>query len=148
MARRWPSVISLFSSRPPRKAARRKTRVLDKPAFGLAGWKFAAPQTVIVSDRRLPGAERSKSAKTTLQPSACLPRYIAHPGVGLLLKTKAQPQFDRTVTDRSKLLFCPFHHFNLLQFHPVFLVLTVRSAEGRRGYSFTQSPNHPFTQFC
>ncbi len=30
--------------------------------------KFAAPQTVIVSDRRLPGVERSKSAKPTLSP--------------------------------------------------------------------------------
>jgi hypothetical protein len=33
------------------KAARRKTGVLDEPAVGLAGWKTAAPQTVIVSER-------------------------------------------------------------------------------------------------
>jgi hypothetical protein len=26
--------------------------VLDEPALGLAGWKFAAPQPVIVSERR------------------------------------------------------------------------------------------------
>jgi hypothetical protein len=34
------------------KAARRKTGVLDEPAVGLAGWEFAAPQTVIVFCRR------------------------------------------------------------------------------------------------
>jgi hypothetical protein len=33
------------------KAARRKTGVLDEPAVGLAGWKFAAPQTVILNER-------------------------------------------------------------------------------------------------
>jgi len=55
------------------------TEVPDEPAVGLAGWKFAAPQIVIVlrrwpearalsaveGDRRLPGVERSKSAKPT-----------------------------------------------------------------------------------
>jgi hypothetical protein len=34
------------------KAARRKIGVPDEPAVGLAGWKFAAPQPVIVSERR------------------------------------------------------------------------------------------------
>jgi len=34
------------------KAARRKTGVLDEPAVSLAGWKFAAPRPVIVSERR------------------------------------------------------------------------------------------------
>jgi hypothetical protein len=43
-------------------------------AIKAARRKFAAPQTVIVSDRRLPGVERSKSAKPTLQPSACVPQ--------------------------------------------------------------------------
>jgi hypothetical protein len=50
------------------KAARRKTGVLDEPAFGLSECKFAAPQTVIVSERRQPGAERSKLAKPTCSP--------------------------------------------------------------------------------
>jgi hypothetical protein len=35
----------------PDKDARRKIGVLDKPGSGLSGWKFAALQTVIVSDR-------------------------------------------------------------------------------------------------
>jgi hypothetical protein len=30
------------------EAAQRKTGAPDEPDFGLAGWKFAAPQTVIV----------------------------------------------------------------------------------------------------
>ena len=33
------------------KAARRKIGVPDEPVVGLAGWKFVALQTVIVSDR-------------------------------------------------------------------------------------------------
>jgi hypothetical protein len=33
------------------KGARRKTGAPDEPASGLTGWKFAAPQPVIVSDR-------------------------------------------------------------------------------------------------
>jgi hypothetical protein len=33
------------------KAARRKTGAPDEPGFGLAGWNFAAPQTVIVPCR-------------------------------------------------------------------------------------------------
>jgi hypothetical protein len=32
-------------------------------------------------------------------------RAHPHPGVPLLLKTKAKPHFDRTVTDRSKPFF-------------------------------------------
>jgi hypothetical protein len=39
-----------------------------------------------------------------------------HPGVGLLLKTKAKPQFDRTVTDRSKLFLAHFPASNRVQF--------------------------------
>jgi hypothetical protein len=65
-----------------------------------------------------------------LQPSACVSRYIAHPGVDALLKTKAQPQFDRAVSDRSKFSFYVFQQSNPAQFPLVFLVLTVRSAEG------------------
>jgi hypothetical protein len=43
----------------------RKTGVPDKPVAGLAGWKFAALQTVIVSERRsLPRVERSKARQS------------------------------------------------------------------------------------
>jgi len=48
----------------------------------------------------------------------------------VLLKTKVKPQFDRTVTGRSKALFYVFQQSNPAQFQPVFSVLTVRSAEG------------------
>jgi len=48
-----------------------------------------------------------------------------------LLKTKAEPQFDRTVTDRSKAFSPVFQPSNLAQFQPDFSVFTVRSAEGR-----------------
>jgi hypothetical protein len=64
----------------------------DEPAVGLTGWKFAAPQPVIVpaAGRRpspersrrgaaQPGVERSKSAKPTLRPSACVPQPDPHP---------------------------------------------------------------------
>jgi hypothetical protein len=49
-----------------------------------------------------------------------------------LLKTKAKPQFDRAVTERSKLIFCVFRWSNQAQFQPCFLVSSVRSAEGRQ----------------
>jgi len=48
-----------------------------------------------------------------------------------LLKTKAKPQFDRTVTERSKAIFHVFQQSSPAQFQPDFSVFTVRSAEGR-----------------
>ena len=81
---------------------------------------FAAPQTVIVSDRRLPGAERSKLAKPTLQPSACVLQPETHPGVSVLLQTKDQspirPNGDRTV----EVAFPVFGRSNLGTCQPVF----------------------------
>jgi hypothetical protein len=35
-----------------------------------------------------------------------------HPGVGVLLKTNVKPQFDRSVTERSKPLFTLFSTSN------------------------------------
>src|SRR5579864_776148 len=55
-----------------------------------------------------------------------------------LLKTKAQPQFDRAVTDRSNPFFRVFQGSNPAQFPPLFFVFTVRSAEGRNA---CQEPN-------
>jgi hypothetical protein len=55
-----------------------------------------------------------------------------HPPIGPLLKTKAQTQFDRAVTERSKPFFRVFQGSNRGQFQPCFLALTVRSAEGRK----------------
>jgi hypothetical protein len=40
---------------------------------------------------------------SAIRPVCTIP--APHPGISLLLKTKVQPQFDRTVTDRSKPLF-------------------------------------------
>jgi hypothetical protein len=54
----------------------------------------------------------------------------APPPIDALLKTKAQPQFDRTVTERLKFFFRVFQPSNHAQFQPVFFVFTVRSAEG------------------
>jgi hypothetical protein len=53
------------------------------------------------------------------------------PPIDALLKTKAQPQFDRAVTERSKIFFRVFQPSNQDQFQPIFFVFTVRSAEGR-----------------
>jgi hypothetical protein len=55
-----------------------------------------------------------------LRPSACVPQPPPHPGVSLLLKTKAQPQFDRTVTDRSKPFFGRFTLSNRCHFPGLF----------------------------
>jgi len=64
---------------------------------------------------------------------------MTHPGVAVLLQTKAQPQFDRPVTDRSKAFSPVFQLSNLTQFQPDFFVLTVRSAEGRKPFRQTRS---------
>jgi hypothetical protein len=45
------------------------------------------------------------------------------PPIAPLLKTKAQPQFDRTVTERSKLFFRVFQPSNQAQFQSVFSFL-------------------------
>ena len=42
----------VFSDHGDHLSCAAQTGVLDEPAVGLAGWKFAAPQIVIVSDRR------------------------------------------------------------------------------------------------
>jgi hypothetical protein len=47
-----------------------------------------------------------------------------------LLKTKAKPEFDKTVTRLSMPFFPVFQGFNPAQFQPDFSVFTVRSAEG------------------
>jgi hypothetical protein len=55
-----------------------------------------------------------------------------HPGVRLLLITKAKVHFDRTVTERSMPFFSLLQGSNPVQFQPSFSVFTVRSAEGRK----------------
>jgi len=67
-------------------------------------------------------------AALCLRPSAIDPTPL-----DVLLKTKAKPQFDRAVTERSKPFFPVFQGFNQAQFQPCFPVFTVRSAEGRNG---------------
>jgi hypothetical protein len=66
------------------------------------------------------------------QPSACVPQPETPPPITPLLKTKIKPQFDRTVTERSKPFFTVFQGSNHGQFQPCFPVFTVRSAEGRK----------------
>jgi hypothetical protein len=54
----------------------------------------------------------------------------------LLLKTKAQPQFDKTVTRLSMPFLGVFLGSNLAQFQPSFSAFAVRSAEGRKAATF------------
>jgi hypothetical protein len=56
-----------------------------------------------------------------------------HPLKALLLQIKDKVQFDRAVTERSKLFFRVFRRSNQVQFRPYFFDFTVRSAEGRNG---------------
>ena len=73
------------------------------------------------------------SAITAILASLCLRPSARDPTPhSLLLKTKAKVQFDRAVTERSKLFFSVFQPSNLAQFQPFFPVSTVRSAEGRK----------------
>jgi len=65
-------------------------------------------------------------AALCLRPSATDPTPL-----DVLLKAKVKPQFDRPVTERSKLFFRVFQRSNLAQFQACFLVSGVRSAEGR-----------------
>ncbi|MGH9636481.1 MAG: hypothetical protein ACRD72_16745, partial [Candidatus Angelobacter sp.] len=46
--------------------------------------------------------------------------------------TKINVQFDRAVTERSKLFFSVFQPSNRAQFQPCFLFLGIQSAEGRK----------------
>jgi hypothetical protein len=66
------------------------------------------------------------SAALCLRPSASNP-----PPIDDLLKTKAQPQFDRAVDRTVEAIFQVFQQPNLTQFQPDFFVFAVRSAEGR-----------------
>ena len=65
-----------------------------------------------------------------------------------LLKAKVKVQFERPFKRLSKSFFSVFQGSNPGQFQVTFSVFTVRSAEGRGLFSFTQFPNYPFTQFC
>jgi hypothetical protein len=93
--------------------------------IGVNAWPvgFAFPITAMSRD----DGDSGDFAALCLYPSATPP-----PGVGVLLITKAQPHFDRAVTERSEDLFPVFQRLNLAQFQPSFSVFTVRSAEGRK----------------
>jgi hypothetical protein len=71
-----------------------------------------------------------------LRPSARTP-----PPIALLLKTKAKPQFDRTVDQAVEALFGVFQPPNHDQFQHCFFVFTVRSAEGRRSLQLPNMSN-------
>jgi hypothetical protein len=89
---------------------------------------LAFPITRDVGDSGDLGDRRAARATALcLRPSATTP-----PPITALLKTKIKPQFDRTVTERSKPFFRLFRRFNLAQFQPCFFVFAVRSAEGRK----------------
>jgi len=65
-------------------------------------------------------------AALCLRPSATDPTPL-----GVLLKAKAQPQFERPFKRLSTPLFYVFQASNRGQFPACFLAFTVRSAEGR-----------------
>jgi hypothetical protein len=87
-----------------------------------------------------------------LQPSAYVPSARYPPPIGVLLKTKAKVQFDRTVTERSKPFFSHFCQPNRCHFAGLFTLVTLCRLVDRQWvvecFSFTQLPNYPFTQFC
>jgi hypothetical protein len=87
--------------------------------------KFAAPQTVHRERAAQPGVERSKTAKPTLQPSACVPSASDPTPHSVLLKTKAKVQFERTVDRLSKPFFCRFCQSNRCHFAGHFTLVTL-----------------------
>jgi len=60
-----------------------------------------------------------------LRPSACVAQPAPPPPIGVLLKTKAKVQFDRTVTERSKLFFGRFTLSNRCHFAGLFTLVTL-----------------------
>ena len=64
------------------------------------------------------------------RPSACVPSATDPTPLEVLLKTKAQPQFERPVKRLSMPFFSVFLCSNPAQFQLSFSVFTVRSAEG------------------
>jgi len=67
-------------------------------------------------------------AALCLRPSATDPTPL-----DVLLKTRAQPQFDRAVDRTVEAIFHVFQGSNRRQFSALFLVSAVLSAEGRNG---------------
>jgi hypothetical protein len=68
-------------------------------------------------------------AALCLRPSATDP-----PPITALLKTIAQPQFDRAVDRTVEAIFHVFQQSKPAQFQPAFSVFAVQSAEGRKGF--------------
>jgi hypothetical protein len=90
-------------------------------------------EILLFRSRRCRAIRRFRDRRATRATALCLrPSARTPPPISVLLKTKVKPQFDRTVTERSKSFFAVFQGFNRGQFQPCFLVFTVRSAEGRR----------------
>jgi len=93
----------------------------------LCGSFFAFSITAMTRDVGDHGDRRAARATALcLRPSATTP-----PPISILLKTKAEVQFDKTVTRQSKPVFLVFEGLNPVQFQPCFSVFAVRSAEGR-----------------
>jgi hypothetical protein len=109
----------------PAKAARRK---------------FAAHQTVIVSERRREPNDLDRRSP----PCSPLPMSLSRhpPPIEPLLKTNTKVQFDRAVTERSKPFFHFFQGSNRGQFRLCFFIPAVRSAEGRGLFHL---PNYQIT---
>ena len=77
----------------------------------------------------------SRSPDHPILAALCLcPSARTPPPIDVLLITKAKVPFDRAVTERSKRFLAFFQRSNLAQFQPIFLVSTVRPAEGRKPF--------------
>src|SRR5579864_8566942 len=108
------------------------TGVHDEPAVGLAGWK--SPRLKLSSfvpmaegqsperSRRGPPLPRMKDLNRRSPLCGPLPASFSHRPhpLDVLLITKAKPQFDRAVTERSKPFFHVFRGSNRRQFWPCF----------------------------
>lgn len=82
-----------------------------------------------------PGVERSKPAKPTLCPSACVPSARDPPPIDAMLKAKGKPKFDSTVDRTVEASFWPFSPVKSVSLNRSFSrcnpLLTHRSAVGR-----------------
>jgi len=103
----------------------------DHPILSFAFLRVLCGELLVSRSRAIPAMSAigalARATPLCLRPSARYP-----PPIAPLLKTKAKVQFDWTVTERSKPLFCVFQRSNQAQFQPCFSVFTVRSAEGRK----------------
>jgi len=128
-----------------------QNRVPDEPAVGLAGWNPSAPRPVIVSERRnrgsrqasfslagvrQPGVERSKSAKPTLQPSACVLQPTTPPPIRLCWKQRPNRNSTERWPSGRKPFFMFFGDSILLNFSLIYRLCQSDRQRVVKGFMF------------